>query len=285
MLDLVGLKNKLFPLVSVNSRMPFKESIQCCNSTCGCRVSNFLWISKTLSVIYVETPKCGCSSVKNLFEINASPEIVQEAYLRSYINLTNSGDQPFLSYDGFGNSFSLASYRENKKEILSRIVDGSTESREIGKFGFVHSFDTLANVLASYPNYMVFCVTRDPLDRFMSALNMFYSPKNYNRRIQRMSHSKITNQKDINVIVDDIFQFPNHHFNPISNFLDLSTPDLSRINFVSIELLDSFIKSELGLEISRRKNVASSYSFKANDLSGHSIKKIESYYAADSEFF
>ena len=62
----------------VKSVKPFKENINCSNLTCACRVLNFLWISHRLKLIYIETPKCGCSFVKKSLELKMSDEIIAE---------------------------------------------------------------------------------------------------------------------------------------------------------------------------------------------------------------
>lgn len=272
----------------LSSMRPFNKNLQCLNPTCGCRLSNFIWISHNYKKVYIETPKCGCSSIKKALGIKLTPEISLTSFVRmQHEFITGSRNyEPKLSSIGFGQKINLIhsdADRMNNK-ILRKMSRGILESDPVGKFKFCHYYGNLDDLISKHPDYDFFCITRDPLKRFLSGVNMFYNSEAFpERRIQRITHSPLTTNENLDDIVDDVLDFPNHHFNPISLFSN--TKYISKINFIDLSNLNDFLKSEFGMINIPHDNKAKSYKYKISDLSDNSISKIEKYYEVDHEIF
>ncbi|WP_435141898.1 sulfotransferase family 2 domain-containing protein [Pseudopelagicola sp. nBUS_19] len=256
-------------------------NISCDNETCGCRTSNFLWISHKLKLIYIEVPKNACSTIKASFDIKISDDHIIEAYLRKTIfqKSTNTTLQPI----GFGNLINIKLLKKKMNDFMIKIDEGDTETVAQGKFGFQHSFDSPIELAARNPDYQVFTVTRDPLDRFMSGLNMFYNVKNTNRRLKRLSHSRLTFSDgiDVNSAAQDILSAPNHHFEPVHSFCG-GIP-ASQITLVPLDLVTKFLESKL-IKV-RIRNVATAKLFTSKELSHDNLTKITAKYYVDKILF
>lgn len=268
--------------VNISARTPFKEGLSCRNTTCGCRVSNFLWVSHTLSLIYIETPKCGCSTIKSAFDIKITPQIVAEAYFR---RLGRNADRDItlsLSPYGFSYKLPVSLLKTDKLRIMKSIAAGKMESEPRGKFQFQHSFDSVKGLMTRFPNYNAICIMRDPIKRFLSGVNMFYSSDfNFDRRMQRLSHSPLTDNdlKDFSKIFSDVFENPNHHFDPVSKFFEDQSAD--KISIHDISDIDSLMHDICGKKREMRENVSPKYNYSIDMLDKKMLSDLHKFYESD----
>ena len=266
---------------SIQSGLGFRKNIACDNETCGCRVSNFLWISHKHKLIYIEVPKNGCSTVKASLEMKITDAHVVEAYLRKKIFQKNVSTM--LTPIGFGNEINLEFMRKSLNVVMKKIDQGDLETTPTGQFEFQHSFDEPYKLANRYSDYQIFTVIRDPLSRFMSGLNMFYGGDNEGRRYQRLSHSILTSSDgiDVNLAVEDIFRFSNHHFETVHNFCG-GVP-VSRMTLVPIESLTKFLEAK-SVKVNMQ-NVSKAKLYAAKDLTDDNLSMIEKKYEIDKKLF
>lgn len=261
---------------SIASDKPLSRDLVCSNETCECRLSNFLWISHRKKIIYIEVPKSACSSIKNAFDMRFTDDIRIEGFLRRRV----SGDQS-LRFEpcGFGNSVSTKKLQKCINHTMRKIDDGKMESVPRGKFEFSHSFDSPSSLLNRFPFYDVFLVMRDPVQRFFSALNMFYDPLNKGRRIQRLSHANLIQQQitDVNDAIDEVFSYPNHHFDPTARFLN--GIDTSFIKILPISEVSKFIKDYGGK--GKKLNASKRRFFDSSSASTQNMLRIKNFYYED----
>ncbi|MEM1129220.1 MAG: sulfotransferase family 2 domain-containing protein [Pseudomonadota bacterium] len=265
---------------------PFNENLQCQHLTCGCRTNNFVWVSHKWKTIYLEIPKCACTTVKNSLGLRHNAETFLFAYYIKSRAYTCGETEALPVITPLGVEFDLTSsvrkIRACKQIVVDKLRRGELETTPQGRYGFSHFFGHSADLLARNPEYHVFCVIRDPIKRFMSALNMFYGASAPpGRRRQRTLHSGIaeTNTENLADIVDDIFAFPNHHFNTVDSFI--KGIDLARIEFVSANNVDAFLETKFGIQAVKHRNVAPSYSYRPSDLCGAQLERIRAYYEID----
>ena len=270
----------------LSSKEAFNNKLNCLNLTCGCRISNFIWISHELKKVYIETPKCGCSSVKKALDITLTPEMALHAYVRKHHFFVTGliTNEPNIVPMGFGSRINIKECNRSYKKILRSLLADSQESDPVGKFGFSHYYGDLDSLIEKHPKYRFFCITRNSLKRFLSGVNMFYNENAFpGRRIQRLTHSRITKNENINDIVDDVLNYQNHHFNPISHFA--YTKYKSKIQFIDLSNLNEFLKTEFNIDEVPHDNQAKFYKYKISDFSEESLLKIEEYYKPDDEIF
>lgn len=151
--------------------------------------------------------------------------------------LLNPDSRLALSPIGFGYCLELPKSEVDTlvNSISLKIEKGDYYSEPVGEFGFCHYFGNLDSLRKENPGYKVTCVVRDPIDRFMSGLNMFYDLDGFqSRRIQRVNHSMVVRSdiSSINDVIDDIVMYPNHHFSPIIDFIG---SDTSGIEFIDVK--------------------------------------------------
>ena len=286
----------------MQSHYPFSPQLSCVDATCGCRIQNFIWISHFARVVYIEVPKCGTTSLKRAFQLllGYSTEKTDEYFLFSYfLRLRNYEDRfdneiPQLVPIGYtkAEGISLVPSRAGRLATgtLRKIDQGSLYSEPGGKFGFCHYFGNLMDLQEKYPDYDYICFVRDPLSRFMSGVNMLYGdltdrPK---RKCTRIIYSSLMGPGNhgIGDIVDDIFRCPNHHFNPLVDFIDKKA-DQSRIQFIKADCANDWLLKKFNLRNTKRFNVSKSSSslYDKSDISDNDIHRITSFYAEDQRLY
>ena len=286
----------------MQSHYPFSPQLSCVDASCVCRIRNVIWISHLARVVYIEVPKCGSSSLKSAFElpIEYPAEITDECFLFSYfLRLRNYEDR----FDNEIPQLVPIRYLQAKDVLLvpsradrlvartlRKIDQKNLYSEPGGKFRFCHYFGNLMDLQEKYPDYDYICFVRDPLSRFMSGLNMFYcdSTDNPRREYSRIAYSSLMGpgKHSIGDIVDDIFRRPNHHFNPLVNFIDKKA-DRSRIQFIKVDCVNDWFLKKFNLRNTKRLNVAKSSSslYDKSDISDDDMHRIQSFYAEDQRLY
>ena len=251
----------------MQSHYPFSPQLSCVDVTCSCRIRNCIWISHLARVVYIEVPKCGTTSLKSALQlpIGYSTEIADEYFLFSYfLRLRNYEDRfyneiPQLVPIGYTKAKSSSLVPSSAGRLVARtlrkIDQGNLYAEPGGKFRFCHYFGNLMGLQEKYPDYDYICFVRDPLSRFMSGLNMLYGdltdqPK---RRHSRIVYSSLMGpgKRSIGDIVDDIFRRPNHHFNPLVDFIDKKA-DRSRIQFIKVDCVNDWLLKKFNLRNTKR---------------------------------
>ena len=119
---------------------------------------------------------------------------------------------------------------------------------------------------------------------------MFYndSAALLRQKIVRMGYSSLMGpgKSSIGDIVDDIFRRPNHHFNPMVNFIDKKA-DQSRIQFIKVECVNDWLLKKFNLRNANRFNVSRSSSslYDKSDISDDDMHRITSFYAEDQRLY
>ena len=141
-----------------------------------------------------------------------------------------------------------------------------------------------------YPDYDYICFIRDPLSRFMSGLNMFYGDSSVSLypKIECMTYSSLmgSGKRSIGEIIDDIFRRPNHHFNPMVDFIDKEA-DRYRIQFIKIDWVNNWLLKKFNLRNAKKTNVSKSSSplYDKSDISDDDMHRITSFYAEDQRLY
>ena len=288
----------------MQSHYPFSPQLSCVNASCTCRIRNYIWISHLARVVYIEVPKCGTTSLKRALQLplGRSTERTDEYFLFSYfLRLRNYEDRfdneiPQLVPVNYtqAKGVSLVPSRADRlvARTLQKIDQGNLYSEPGGGVGirFCHYFGNLMDLQKKYPDYDYVCFVRDPLSRFMSGLNMFYndSAALLRQKIVRMGYSSLMGpgKPSIGDIVDDIFRRPNHHFNPMVNFIDKKA-DHSRIQFIKVDCVNDWLLKKFNLRNANRFNVSRSSSslYDKSDISDDDMHRITSFYAEDQRLY
>ena len=284
----------------MQSHYPFSPQLSCVHATCGCRIQNFIWMSHLARVVYIEVPKCGSTSLRSALQLpwGHSIEIADECFLFSYfLRLRNYEDRfyneiPQLVPVHYPQTVGLSLVPSRAGRLVTRtlrkIDQGNLCSESGEKFRFCRYFGNLLDLQEKYPDYDYICFVRDPLSRFMSGLNMLYGdptdrPK---ERHLRMAYSSLMGpgKHSIGDIVDDIFRRPNHHFNPLVDFIDKKA-DSSRIQFIKVDCVNDWLLKKFNLKNASRFNVSSSSLYDKSDISDGDMHRITSFYAEDQRLY
>jgi len=183
-------------------------------------------VSHELQLIYFETPKCGCSSIKAALDIGFHTDPTQ--FAMAYIIQS----QRYCSERDSMNGTLTTTYRRfaacvTTPEALhdasllaaSRLSEGEYCSNPIGRFEFMHFFASPEYAISQFPSYRKFIVVRNPFDRVASAWNMFYSKRgSLEERVMQCEQS-LEEKKSLRHFVGNLWTYPNHHFDRIENFV------------------------------------------------------------------
>ena len=287
----------------MQSHYPFSPLLSCVHATCGCRVQNYIWISHLARVVYIQIPKCGSTSLTRALKLppmKYSTEITDEYFLFSYfLRLRNYEDRfdneiPQLVPIRYvqTKAISLVPSRADRliARTLRKIDQGILYSEPAGEFRFCHYFGNLMNLQEKYPDYDYICFVRDPLSRFMSGLNMFYGDPTdrAKRKYSRIVYSSLMGpgKRSIGDIIDDIFRRPNHHFNPLVDFIDKKA-DRSRIQFIKADCVNDWLLKKFNLRNANRFNESKSSSslYDKSDISDDDMHRITSFSAEDQRLY
>jgi len=231
---------------SISCLHPRLPSIRCSLSTCGCRVTTFVWVSKKLGLIYAETPKCACSSIKDCFEIKSTPE----HHARAYLRLSMAGNKPDITDQTFGAKVdvSASEFVEIVRAEAAHIQNNQLLVGQPGALGFQMFDGSLNTCMATFSDFKAFMITRAPLARFMSGWNMFYGSTEFRLRQRAAVTDPRDEAADPRIFLENQTSHPNHHVNSLGHFV----PDASRLDqliLVDIRALRGFW-SELQQECS-----------------------------------
>ena len=287
----------------MQSHYPFSPQLSCVDASCGCRVRNHIWISHLARVVYIEVPKCGSTSLIEALQLPRGylAEITDEYFLFSYfLRLRNYEDRfdneipqlvPMRYTREIGEPLLVPSKAGRLvARTLRKIDQGNLSSEPGGKFRFCHYFGNLMDLQEKYPDYDYICFVRDPLSRFMSGLNMFYNDSAVflHPKIVRRGYSSLMGpgKHSIGDIVDDIFRRPNHHFNPLVNFIDKKA-DRSRVQFIKVDCVNDWLLKKFNLKNAKRFNISRSSSSRhdKSDISDDDMHRITSFYAEDQRLY
>lgn len=215
------------------------RAIRCSLRYCGCKFNSFVWVSHVKKMVYLETPKCGCTTVKAALDIRIP---LESLFLGLYYfggGVRVSKDIFVLIKNHFGwtglvkSPYSL--FMVTVKILLKKCVTGP-----IGRYKFYHYYGDPSDLVRGYPHYKILFITRDAKGRIKSALNMFYDQKNTFRsqQMRDMGWANI-DELDCKLLVSQLKNSPNHHcetlhaFFPLdSNFLNKNSTDISNLDFV-----------------------------------------------------
>lgn len=211
---------------------PLRATVRCVNNVCGCRWSNYLWISHDLKVIWAEVPKAGSSFIKSRFDIMSKTISFQtgaEAYRLAQSGVIESrhvSERGIFSlvgrkaFDRWGRGRAFFAPQDE----IERFASGQDESLPQGRYGFRHSFASLRSLTARHPSYRVLLVWRNPLDRFVSTTNMFFGGGDDNRDRQRVQigYLELGRYRSLSEFATHLRRSPNCHFNATGAFHDIS---------------------------------------------------------------
>jgi hypothetical protein len=229
------------PMTIVAPR-PLRATLRCSLPTCACRINNFIWVSEKLRLVYFETPKCGCTSIKRALDIDLEQSVFASAYL---MQMTRSaGEHPnvlSLRHDLGAVEMSFHRFDLETRRAAKRMCERPFMSAAIGRHGFRHFFGSPEDAVASFPEYRSFVVHRDPFDRLYSAWSMFYtsSPARLRQRVSQTAMA-VEEQQDISRLIEDIDVAPNHHFEPLTRFVPLDLLTSGQIEVVPLSQLDQY---------------------------------------------
>lgn len=269
--------------LSLSGNYPFKKSLHCSLKNCTCRFSNFSWISHKKKIIYFETPKCGCTSIKKAFDISLDLECLIFAFA-----LRKSNTAQNLEFESLG--FSAASFKCNDKlfkakfvSVLEKIRTGNLETVPKGRWGFAHSFDTPDNLIDKHPSYSKFIIIRDPFERFISAFNMFADHGNLFRfwQIYSSSDEYPFFAEKLEDKVDLFLKARNHHIAPLEEFFPMFGSE-NRVEAVNLSRLNNFLKLKYDADV-RHDNTGYRKVLSRSRLSESIQNKLNSFYQHELE--
>lgn len=252
----------------ISSRRPLNPNLNCSLHNCICRYLSFIWVSRTLKLIYFETPKCGCTSIKIALDLGLriSPLHFATAYLIHSQNYcceqTTSGGVLTTMDRGFGTSMTADTLKRASQSAAARLSEGSRSGDPVGRFEFEHFFGSSHEALNLFPGYRKFSVLRDPFDRLLSAWNMFYNSDEFclEQRLLQCKNS-MEERKSFRCFIDNIWTCPNHHFDRITNFIshDVLQKGVDIVRFNNLGEYWEGLRKEYNLPSLGRLNAARTY--------------------------
>ena len=264
--------------LSLSGNHPFKESLDCSLKNCTCRFNNFSWISHKKKIIYFETPKCGCTSIKKAFDISLDLECLIFAFALRKSNTTHN-----LAFERLG--LSAASFKCNDRlfkskftSVLEKIRTGNLETDPKGRWGFSHSFDTPDNLIDKHPSYSKFIIIRNPFERFISAFKMYADHSNLFRfwQIYSSSEEYPFSAEKLEDKVDLFLRARNHHIAPLDEYFPLFGLE-NGVEVVDLGRLNDFLRLKFGADV-RHDNTGYRKVLSRSLLSDSIQNKLNSFY-------
>lgn len=251
---------------AISSRTSLNPKLSCSLHNCTCRYVNFIWVSERLKLIYFETPKCGCTSIKKALDLSRSPLHFATAYLiqsQRHCSDPNNTSAPLIPMcPDFGASVDPDALRHACFLAAANLSEGKCWSDPVGKFAFMHFFGTAEQAVELFPDYRKFIVLRSPFERLTSARNMFYNFSDLPREMRLLQcKDALQERNSLRFFIENSPACPNHHFDRIVNFVsrDVLTAGTELVSFRHLGSYWEGLAREYDLPPLANLNAARSY--------------------------
>lgn len=156
--------------IGCQAAQAIQPAIRCALPWCECRVNRYLWVSHRRRVVYVETPKAACTSMKHLLQTGYLPPPV---YFRAAARRLAQGQSVAVETQPPDDALTAAVWR-GIEEQTAQLRDGrDTVYPEVGHLGFTYLDLDPEAARSAYPNYAFVAIVRHPFDRLVSSWRMF----------------------------------------------------------------------------------------------------------------
>lgn len=272
----------------ISSKTPLNPKLSCSLHNCACRYANFIWVSERLKLVYFETPKCGCTSIKKALDVSLSPLHFAMAYLiqsQRYCSDRSSASTSLTTMcPDFGASTTPDALRSACFSAAANLSEGRCWSDPVGAFDFMHFLGTPGQAADLFPDYRKFVVVRNPFDRLASARNMFYNSDALPLEVRLLQcKDACEERKSLRYFVENIWSCPNHHFDRLVNFI---SPEVvaADLELVSFQHLDSYwVRLAREYDLPPLENLNAARSYLSSDVSELDVLKDERFFAYYSE--
>ena len=229
----------------IQSASPLRREIRCDLNDCGCRYASFIWASNSRKLVYLETPKTACSSIKKALGIRYSDRILARAIARREIE-----KRPLKFSYGVSDFFLFRRLKQLIREEKKNIINGIFEvpcPDNASETDFHYVDLSLAEALETYKDYRIFAVYRDPCSRMISNYRMFCRSgiEFREQQVQRL-FGRDPASIDFTTFLNLSRTHPNHHWDIFSKYI----PNDRNIEVVEFERLADWWKNnskQLGL--------------------------------------
>lgn len=190
--------------MKILAKSPLRKNIRCDLYDCGCRVNSFIWVNHRKKVIYFESPKTACSSIKKALGIRINILHV----INSFFKQKRIGNGPRIKFD-----LSIFKLIANLRFTNWEMIYNELEIKKYSN------------------DYYCFGVKRDELSRLKSNYRMFCGGSNQFRTKQIKFFLKKENEIEF---CNAVLEKNNHHWEPLNKYF------MKNINLIDIHELNQF---------------------------------------------